>query len=95
MVLAILGDDGSSSQTEAWQADIATVQIVFRHILAANPLAARCADILDRILQPEPDTAGVDVLSVLSQSSFDFSTWPSGDSDMLNSFGWLDPSPGI
>lgn len=95
MVLSILGDDGSSSQLSSWQADIETVQTIFRHILADNPLAARCSDILSRILQPEPDDTAVDVMGFFNQSTFDFSAWPVGDGDVLNSFGWPDPPPGL
>ncbi|KAH6653173.1 C6 transcription factor [Truncatella angustata] len=93
MVLAILADDGSSPELPSWQADLETVKSVFRHLLSNNPLAARSADILDRILRPEP-VVGFDAINFLDPASFDFSQWPAGDGDLLSSFGWLDPGQG-
>ncbi|KAI1875842.1 uncharacterized protein JN550_002128 [Neoarthrinium moseri] len=94
MVLAILGDDGSSPDLSSWQADIETVRHVLRHLLVDNRLAERCADILDRIHQAEPNF-GVDSMEFMEPASFDFSHWPTGDGDILESFGWLNPGQGL
>ncbi|KAK9413418.1 putative C6 transcription factor [Seiridium unicorne] len=95
MVLAILADNGSSPQLLSWQADIETVRQVFRHLLADNPLAARCADILDRILQPEPDVLSLDSMEFLNTPSYDFLTWPEGDGGLFSSHSWLGPRQGF
>jgi transcriptional regulatory protein GAL4 len=94
MVMAMLSGNGTTQEVQSWQGHVETALSVFRHLLKDNPLAARCADILDRILQPEPDTSGLDVINFLNSSDLDFSSWPGTDSDLLGSFGWLDSSQG-
>ncbi|KAK4234591.1 regulatory protein GAL4 [Achaetomium macrosporum] len=49
ITLAILGDC-ESDEFPKWQTDIGITQSIFGGVLAGNPLAKRCADILDSIL---------------------------------------------
>ena len=71
----------------------------FRNLLADNPLAARCADILGRVLPPQPGNPdmGFSIISGadLMAEDFDLSSWSMDPTDMLNSFGWTDFAHGI
>ncbi|KAI0475409.1 lactose regulatory protein LAC9 [Xylariaceae sp. FL0804] len=90
IALAIRGDT-ESLELPQWNQSMTLIQNVFRSTLASDPLAGRCADIIDHILlstYPQPfttqDGTGVDF------DSMDFSLWPTDNTDVFNSFGWPD-----
>lgn len=89
IALAILGDP-ESAELPKWQTDIDMTQSIFRGVLAENPLATRCADILDRILplgRPGiPQQLDFDSLTRFDEMC-EIPTWPSDITNMFGSFG--------
>ncbi len=88
--LAILGDS-ESSELPNWRYDVELSKSIFRGVLKDNPLATRCADILDHILPI--DAAGISKAVTLGQfdaSAMDPSFWSNDLANMVGSFGWLD-----
>lgn len=69
IVLAIIGDVDSPEMAN-WQRDLDTVRHVFRDVFSNNPLASRCASILDEIMLP----GYLD--SAENWASFDAEAWP-------------------
>ncbi|KAH7362221.1 lactose regulatory protein LAC9 [Plectosphaerella cucumerina] len=69
IVLAIIGDVDSPEMAN-WQRDLDTVRHVFRDVFSNNPLASRCASILDEIMLP----GYLD--SAENWASFDTEAWP-------------------
>lgn len=96
IALAILGDT-ESPLLPSWQADIENTRHVFRVLYADNPLANRCADILDLIVPgsaPVPlDWANVQLDPALP-ALMDFSAWPNDAGDFLSLFGYPENGPG-
>ncbi|KAH7121758.1 lactose regulatory protein LAC9 [Dactylonectria estremocensis] len=89
--LAILGDAESPKRTE-WQNDLDVARDVFRNVYANNPLAQRCADILD-LLVPGPTVETNDWENIqLDPSLMELSMWDTGSGDFFSFFGWQDPS---
>ncbi|KAL2128544.1 hypothetical protein VTI74DRAFT_9042 [Chaetomium olivicolor] len=90
IVLAILGDS-ESPELLKWERDIDIAQSIFRGVLADNPLAARCADIFDRILPlGRSRIPGQLHLDNQFKDMHDPSTWSSDITNMFGSFGWPD-----
>ncbi|POR37840.1 Regulatory protein GAL4 [Tolypocladium paradoxum] len=93
--LAILGDP-ESPELAAWQADVEMASYTFRNLLAENPLASRCADILSHVLPPQHGNASDLVSSVdFYGDEFDISSWPMDPADAFSSLGWSDFGQGI
>ncbi|KAH6971503.1 lactose regulatory protein LAC9 [Ilyonectria sp. MPI-CAGE-AT-0026] len=91
--LAILGDSESQTLPE-WQSDLDTARDVFRNVYANNPLAQRCADILDLIV-PGSIVESNDWENIqLDPSLMELSMWDTGSGDLLSFFGWQDPGLG-
>jgi transcriptional regulatory protein GAL4 len=92
IALAILGNVGSPDLPK-WQDDLEHVQHVLRNVFRANPLAARCAAVLDLIVHPAAPAMDDNLWTQhgLDSSLIDFSMWPSDGGDPLSFFGWSDP----
>ncbi|KAL2017231.1 hypothetical protein VTK56DRAFT_2390 [Thermocarpiscus australiensis] len=90
IALAILGDC-DSAELPKWRTDIDMTQSIFRGVLAGNPLAARCADIFDRILPlGHAGIPGEPHLGNQFHGMCDTPVWPSDITNMFGSFGWAD-----
>ncbi|KAH8658118.1 lactose regulatory protein LAC9 [Xylariales sp. PMI_506] len=90
IALAILGD-AESPEVQNWQVDIEMTVNIFRNVLKENHLAARCANILDRILP-----AGLSGLSDVDVTQFgpnaaEMFGW---GLEMNQMFGWPDAASG-
>ncbi|KAK8078595.1 GAL4-transcription factor [Apiospora saccharicola] len=97
IALAILGDK-ESPELPKWQSDIDLVRDVLRRLLADNPLANRCADILDHLLPLEPDSMmnmPFETMNQFDPTTMDFSLWTAESADLLNSFNWPEPDPNL
>ncbi|KAK8085939.1 hypothetical protein PG994_000913 [Apiospora phragmitis] len=96
IALAILGDK-ESPELPKWQSDIDLVRDVLRRLLADNPLANRCADILDHLLPLEPDNMMMpfETMNQFDPTTMDFSLWTAESADLLNSFNWPEPDPNL
>ena len=94
IALAILGNVGSPDVPK-WQDDLVKVRYVFRTVFASNPLAMRCAAVLDLIIQPVAPAIneGMWAQDAVDQSFMDFSAWPTDGADPLTFFGWSDQGP--
>jgi transcriptional regulatory protein GAL4 len=90
VALAILGD-GSSPNIPKWQDELERARHVLRVVFGSNPLAMRCAAVLDFIVQPVGmPSQGADmwVPSDINQPLMDLSAWPTDGADPLTFFGW-------
>ncbi|KAK8093349.1 GAL4-transcription factor [Apiospora hydei] len=96
IALAILGDK-ESPELPKWQSDIDLVRDVLRRLLADNPLANRCADILDHLLPLEPDNMMMpfETMNQFDPTTMDFSLWTAESAELLNSFNWPEPDPNL
>ncbi|KAH7304272.1 lactose regulatory protein LAC9 [Stachybotrys elegans] len=94
--LAILGNS-SSPDVPKWQDDLDKVRHVLRKVFGKNPLALRCAAVLDVIVQPVAPMSGADlwIPGDVNPSIMDFSTWPLNGADPLTLFGWPEQDPAI
>lgn len=92
IALAVVGD-AESPDLPRWHEELDTARHVFRTLYANNPLASRCADILDLIV-PDAFASTIDWTDVsLDPAALDFSTWPNDSSDMFGLSGWLPSGP--
>jgi hypothetical protein len=89
--LAILGN-ASSPEIPKWQEDLGKVRRILRETFGTNPLAIRCAAVLDAIVQPSMPVAGADIWTSEDSNPLfmDFSAWPLDGGDPLTLFGWQD-----
>ncbi|PNH45320.1 hypothetical protein VD0004_g2528 [Verticillium dahliae] len=89
VVLVIHGDPESSNLAE-WQADLEIVRHVFGSVFAHNPLATRCANIINEILLPGQVLTSGDWTNIQMGSwSMDPALWPTEPTDdFYTLFGW-------
>ncbi|PNH64370.1 hypothetical protein VD0002_g4276 [Verticillium dahliae] len=89
VVLVIHGDPESSNLAE-WQADLEIVRHVFGSVFAHNPLATRCANIINEILLPgQVPTSGDWTNIQMGSWSMDPALWPTEPTDdFYTLFGW-------
>ncbi|EEY19324.1 lactose regulatory protein LAC9 [Verticillium alfalfae VaMs.102] len=89
VVLVIHGDPESSNLAE-WQADLEIVRHVFGSVFAHNPLATRCANIINEILLPGQVPTSEDWTNIqLGSWSMDPVLWPAEPTDdFYTLFGW-------
>ena len=86
----MLGDP-ESIELSKWRYDVNMASSIFRGVLVDNPLAARCAEILDHILPlSEPQASGDFHFDQLDASNVDMAMWPVDLANMFGSFGWPD-----
>lgn len=91
--MAILGNAGSPDLPK-WQDDLDKVRHVLRNVFGTNPLAIRCAVVLDLITQNAvPANAEVWMPGEMNPPLMDFSAWPTDGADPLTFFGWPDQGP--
>ncbi|ORY55702.1 lactose regulatory protein LAC9 [Pseudomassariella vexata] len=90
--LAIIGGAGSSELSN-WQKDIEKVRNILSTTLGGDPLATRCADILNHLL---PVKSGVLMPSNdFDPATMDFSLWPTDQGDVFASLGWPETGQGF
>jgi transcriptional regulatory protein GAL4 len=93
IALAILGDR-DSLELASWQADIDKVTHVFRVAYAGNPIAQRCADILNAMVPSQAPTSDPWNLA-LDDSLLDFTSWPGDAPEFFGPLGWPSAGPEI
>lgn len=79
-----------------WQDDLDKVRHVFRNVFGSNPLAMRCAAVLDLIIQPMAPAVEENLWAqagAVDPSYMDFSAWPTDGADPLTFFGWSEQGP--
>ncbi|KAI1340630.1 c6 zinc finger domain-containing protein [Xylariaceae sp. FL0016] len=90
VVALAIRSDTESHDLSLWQEDINVVRNIFRNVLTKDPMAARCANILDHILplhQQDFTFIGKDQVDL---DSIDFSLWPTDQTNLFSSYGWPD-----
>ncbi|KAH8901530.1 lactose regulatory protein LAC9 [Thozetella sp. PMI_491] len=93
IALAILGD-ATSHEAPSWKEDIEMALNIFRNILKDNHLAARCADILDRILPAGLQGIRDADMTLFGPNAAESFGWSTDFDQMLGSFGWPDAGQG-
>lgn len=90
LIPLLAGND--SQDIDIRKNDIRIARELFLHVLAGNPLAAQCADIIDR-LQP---SGSLDTLANLDDIPTDWmggmSQFPEDPNAFFTNFGWEDVS---
>ncbi|KIV79776.1 hypothetical protein PV11_07322 [Exophiala sideris] len=90
VVAVAIIDNGQSPETVGRCADFELARHIFRDILGGDPLATRCAGILDHILPPESSSNSLPNMEEMhfDFNAIDFSLWPVDPGNLFSSAGW-------
>ncbi|WPH04746.1 Hypothetical protein R9X50_00764100 [Acrodontium crateriforme] len=80
----------TSADVQSWTQDVQRMRSMLLDVFHGNPLAARCAEVMNHILSESPASPSYGVVNQVSTGDFDFLSWPV---DLEDPFAFIEWQP--